>query len=448
MTEAGNDSIMLQAIIQNKPDDFYRQILNQIRDIILIMDNTGNIIDVNMVALDTYGYNREEMETMHVRALRSLHTQHSLHEQMQLAIQQGIIFETLHRRRDGSEFPVEVSWYSIPLTSGSVLCSIVRDISHCASVEEELQKEDLIVQQQNQLIQEQADIFYSLFSNMTEGVALHELLFNEQGEIYDYKIVNVNASFEVILGLQRQNIIGKLATVVYATKKAPYLEEYSQVVRTKTSLLMETYFAPMDKYFKISVTPWGKDGFATIFSDISELLHMQNALKAKNKELEVLAATDTLTGAWNRRYFEKAAVAEIEKYGKQGGGLLLIIFDIDRLKLINNQFGHQAGDRVLVEVTRRIRKSLLPGQTLARWGGDEFVVLLPNLLREEAISTAEFIRSLIGGQSFVQVGTVTLSMGIADLRTGGETLDAWFKRADDALYQAKECGRNRLCCAQ
>ena len=127
--------------------------------------------------------------------------------------------------------------------------------------------------------------FHSLYNNMLEGVALHELVYDDSGRAVDYRIVDLNPRFELILGIERDKFIGMLASVAYNTNPPPYLEEYSSVAQGGMPLHFETFFSPLNKHFEISVTPWGKNGFATIFSDISERKAAEAALKESNSLL-------------------------------------------------------------------------------------------------------------------------------------------------------------------
>ena len=165
------------------------------------------------------------------------------------------------------------------------------------------------------------------------------------------------------------------------------------------------------------------------------------ALTAANAELHRLATTDSLTGLWNRRQLETAAGAAIARAQRSPEPLSLILFDIDHFKSLNDRHGHQAGDRVLMEVARRVRGRLRQADMLARWGGEEFLALLPGCDAGAAERLAQALVALIGDEPFDAVGRVTGSFGVAELRPG-EGFDACVKRADKAMYRAKAAGRN------
>ena len=170
------------------------------------------------------------------------------------------------------------------------------------------------------------------------------------------------------------------------------------------------------------------------------------ALQSANGELQRLATTDRLTGTWNRAYFDEVAAQETARAARYGEPLSLLLFDVDHFKAINDTHGHLVGDQVLIELTRRVRDQLRAIDVLARWGGEEFVVMLPHCGAAEAEQVAEKLRARVQDPPFAQVGQVTSSFGVAAFRHS-DNLDTWLKRADEALYAAKAGGRNRVCVA-
>lgn len=171
------------------------------------------------------------------------------------------------------------------------------------------------------------------------------------------------------------------------------------------------------------------------------------ALRAANEELRRMATTDGLTGLANRRHFEHRAQAEIERVRRYGGTTSVIIIDIDHFKRINDIHGHLAGDAVLADLAARIRGATRTTDLPARWGGEDFVVLLPQADMAGARQVAEKLRARIAAAPFPGIGTVTVSLGAAE-RGRGEGLDPWLMRADAALYAAKAAGRDRVVLAK
>ncbi len=167
------------------------------------------------------------------------------------------------------------------------------------------------------------------------------------------------------------------------------------------------------------------------------------ALLNANAELSRMATTDPLTCIWNRRHFQQVADAEAAQARRYERPLSLLIFDIDHFKLINDHYGHQTGDQVLIELTQLVGRALRDADVLARWGGEEFVVIMPHCVAQEALLLAEKLRALVEGHPFAEVGTVTVSLGAVQYKCD-ETLDDWFMRVDLALYEAKSGGRNTV----
>lgn len=128
--------------------------------------------------------------------------------------------------------------------------------------------------------------FKTLFHEMAEGVALHELVFDEEKKPVDYRIVEVNPSYQVHTGIDVKNIRNELASVLYGTAQPPYLEEFSTVAINGTKYKFETYFEPLEKYFKISAVAIGTNRFATVFEDVSVQKKHEKELRDKNDELE------------------------------------------------------------------------------------------------------------------------------------------------------------------
>jgi PAS domain S-box-containing protein len=137
-----------------------------------------------------------------------------------------------------------------------------------------------------QKLRESEEKFGMLFSAMTEIVVLHDLVFDEMGEPIDYRITDCNKKFTEVLGLQKDEVIGKLATEIYRTETAPYFSEYIKVALTGEPINYTTYFAPMDKHFMVAVVSPRKNSFATITTDITELKQVQEEMTVKKNELE------------------------------------------------------------------------------------------------------------------------------------------------------------------
>ncbi len=176
---------------------------------------------------------------------------------------------------------------------------------------------------------------------------------------------------------------------------------------------------------------------------LHELQAAKEAAERANAELHRIATIDSLTGAWNRRHFENAAATARAQALRYQQPVCMMLFDIDHFKKVNDRYGHQVGDQVLIELTRLVSQVIRITDLLARWGGEEFVVIMSHCNESDAMQLAEKIRQVVAAHHFMQAGAVTISLGVAEFN-GSETLNNWFKRVDQALFQAKTDGRNRV----
>lgn len=161
------------------------------------------------------------------------------------------------------------------------------------------------------------------------------------------------------------------------------------------------------------------------------------------KQIELLSITDQLTGAYNRRKIEEVLSSEIEKFKRYNGPLALMMLDIDHFKLVNDTHGHQIGDTVLVKITNIINNTIRTTDVLGRWGGEEFILILPNANIESATILAQRIRQNIENFDFDIAGRQTASIGLC-LFLESDNQNSIIARIDKALYEAKENGRNQV----
>ena len=166
-------------------------------------------------------------------------------------------------------------------------------------------------------------------------------------------------------------------------------------------------------------------------------------LVEKNRELEVLSVTDRLTGLFNRRKLDEVLEEEMLRCRRYGAEFAVIVMDIDHFKHVNDSHGHPVGDGVLQAMARILRERTRDADALARFGGEEFVIVCRHATLEGAVDTAGRIRAAIAAHDFPGVGKVTASFGVAACCDGDST-ESLLARVDAALYRAKAAGRNRV----
>ncbi len=174
----------------------------------------------------------------------------------------------------------------------------------------------------------------------------------------------------------------------------------------------------------------------------SELHEINEQLNTKNSELERLSITDQLTGISNRRRLEEELSLTVSRCRRYGKKMSVVIFDVDNFKYVNDTFGHNIGDDVLVKLTSEVGTIVRKTDIFGRWGGEEFLVIIPEFA-DKADQIAEKLRQTMERINHPGVGTVTASLGVSSYQEG-DTVSSLISRADKALYQAKEKGRNRV----
>jgi diguanylate cyclase (GGDEF)-like protein len=171
-------------------------------------------------------------------------------------------------------------------------------------------------------------------------------------------------------------------------------------------------------------------GAVEIFNDNSR----QRAVRERARELATLAFLDPASQVANRRYLEQELFKQIEQHAKFGISFGIILADLDGLKNINDTYGHMAGDAALLTVAKTLSGCFRGSDVLGRWGGDEFLAILPGITKDILADNSERCRALLG---------VTISVGVA-MNAPGDSVKSLFDRADQNLYISKQSGRNRV----
>ena len=167
------------------------------------------------------------------------------------------------------------------------------------------------------------------------------------------------------------------------------------------------------------------------------------AKEQADERFRLLAKKDSLTGAWNRAYMQEMALQEMIRHKRYGHPVSLIMADIDHFKKINDRFGHLSGDEALREFARVVQSCIRSSDALGRWGGEEFLLILPNSALTNAVELAERIRCELAKHNFPDIHKITASFGVAVYQQG-EKWEHWLHRTDMALYRAKAMGRDRV----
>ena len=214
-------------------------------------------------------------------------------------------------------------------------------------------------------------------------------------------------------------------------------------IRTFVVLLFLIFSAYTERLLSIihNMTIELKEYHDRLEKTIDQLKTENNEHQHTAKKLEKLSITDPLTSIYNRRKFNELLTIEVERSNRYQTQLSIIMCDIDHFKKINDTYGHDTGDQALKTFSEKINENIREVDIFARWGGEEFIILMPNVSIEDAYAAAEKLRKIIATTEIEELEQITASFGVTSLQSG-ETTESLIKRADQAMYNAKNSGRN------
>ncbi len=267
----------------------------------------------------------------------------------------------------------------------------------------------------------------------------------------DGNIVDWNSGAERIFGYSKAEVCGQpLKQLLPARHQAGHVSGLERVkaggekhVIGRTVELEGLRKDGSELPLELSLAEWRAGDhlfFSAVVRDITER-------KRLKEELQQQASTDELTGIFNRRYFQHLVLGELKRANRLKRSLAVVLIDIDHFKHVNDTFGHAAGDQALLAFTRICRYNIREIDLFARFGGDEFALLLPEANFEQAYAVVDRIRKAVTTQPIDLDGklvSITISSGITNLSETEETFDKLLSQADQALYRAKEAGRNKV----
>lgn len=278
------------------------------------------------------------------------------------------------------------------------------------------------------------------------------------------RFIKVNKAFEQVLGYPIEELEGKNFTSLI------HIEDVPSTVKTLNKLRNQNAISKyvnrvrridgMYRYIEWHSQPNGKYIYAS-GRDITEAKKFEQTLSEKNKKLKeltrvleeknsllsTLAITDELTGLYNRHFLGQRIKKEMKNADMKNKSISMGILDIDHFKRVNDTYGHPVGDEVLKELSKVVNNEINHTDYLVRFGGEEFILVMPNTNRDEAYQLVEKIRKKIEIHEFPKVGHITVSFGVAEKELY-ELFYSWYDRMDKALYLAKQSGRNRTVVAK
>jgi len=416
--------------------------------IVSIADAAGRITYVNEKFLQVFQYSAEELLGQDFRILNSgVHPQGFFSELWQ-TITSGKVWhgEVCNRRKDGSYCWLETTVRPVLDADGKPCqyITIRTDITRVKEAEQILQrgKEELenLVNERTAELSEREELLGLITSSAHDAI----VMVDDNGMLTYW-----NEAADTIFGYTREEVIGRNFLALIVPPQSRYRETYEAGLKRLVTAegrnageAVELEIARKDgteSFVELSLSAvqirgrWHGIGIAR---DISDRKRAEEYLKRQ-------ATTDALTGIANRRLFDTFLETEMRRAARHHLPLAAMIVDIDHFKQVNDVYGHQVGDEVLVELTRLVSEQIREHDFFARWGGEEFVILSPNCDTENMRLMAEKLRAAVEVHAFPNISRVTCSFGLTEYLTGDSAGD-FIGRADAALYRAKENGRNRV----
>ena len=406
-------------------EEKYRTILETIEDGYYEVDLAGNFTFFNDSMCRIWGYSKEELMGMNNREYTSPETSKKIYETFNAVYKTGEptkIFDWELIKKDGSTIYVEISISLMRDPKGEPVGfrGILRDITERKRAEEALRESE---EKYRSLVEFTEDPVY---------------LINRQKEF-----LFLNETYLSRLGLPRDQVIGRRYGEFHSRKEGKeFAEHIEQVFTTGRFVQYEHRSRRDDRYFLRTLSPVKKpDGsietVTVIAKDITER-------KRAEEELEYMATHDSLTGLPNRTLFTDRLTMVLAQARRSQKHLAVMLLDLDYFKNVNDTLGHTVGDQLLRLVGNRLSEVLRKGDTVARIGGDEFLLLLPEIARiEDAIIIAEKILDAFHTAFFFgdHKLLISASIGIAIYPEDGDDADTLMKNADIAMYRVKDKGR-------
>ncbi|SDH69253.1 sensor domain-containing diguanylate cyclase [Roseospirillum parvum] len=392
-----------------------RAFFNLSRDFLMVLDDSARIIEVNTATVDGLGYPRGALIDRSAFSLipeaRRAEAAHTL-EAIMAGTCQECAFPLI--AADGRVIPCETRVTRGTWNGRPALFTTTRDLSELTFQREVFEK---TFRYNNTLM---------ILSEPETGrfVDVNQALLDTFGLSYQAAIGHTAVELGLLPDVERRQTVIQEALARHA--EAPPLE-VRHVDRHGAPFIGELRIVP--------IKGGDRDYLLCMINDVTEQRRLM-------RRLEHQATHDPLTGLFNRQHAQRVIDGEIRRAQRLVHPASLVMIDVDHFKRVNDRFGHPAGDQVLQEVAARLAERLRETDMLARWGGEEFLILLPGTDRDGARRLAETLRQAVGGAPFGEVGRVTLSLGVSALRPG-ESVSAWLSRVDVALYEAKHAGRDR-----
>lgn len=403
---------------------------------VYVSDPEGVFQYVNPGFCRITGYTESELVGSPVSILKSGEMPRSYYQGLWSTIRTGARWqeEITNRRKDGSLYTA----FQIitPVFSGDTIIAyagIQHDITDAKEMREKLSRSVLE--------------FDAIFSNTQDAIFLVSL----DGEAFRYQ--RLSRSHEILTGLSSDDVVGKTPTEVFGTGHGSIVRsEFQRCLESRAPITFEETItvAGEKKTLETKLSPIIENGVVVQLVGSSRDITKQ---KHFEEELRYLAEMDVLTNIPNRRKISDELDRELARAQRHGHALAVLLIDVDHFKRVNDELGHETGDAALRGIAATLQATLRPSDRVGRWGGEEFVVVLPETDHDGALIVAERVRAGIENARILLDRIITVSIGVSAMqpidtaKPGGlaHSPESLLRIADEELYRAKEEGRNRIC---
>ena len=255
----------------------------------------------------------------------------------------------------------------------------------------------------------------------------------------DAKITSVSQAFQELTGYKEEELIGKSHSIFRDPDTPDEFYQNMWNILDKN----EKFEGELKNFGKNKEVFWIKITIDPMFDDdnnkIGYASYRENI--TNTKKLEYISTHDTLTNLYNRAYFNDTIETKIKTAKRYGNEFSLILLDIDHFKKVNDTYGHNIGDEVLIQIAKILKNNIREDDMIARWGGEEFVILLSQTNLDGTYKLAEKLRVIIENSSIINEQKITASFGIGNYNKK-QTKTEFFEKVDNSLYKAKNNGRN------
>jgi diguanylate cyclase (GGDEF)-like protein/PAS domain S-box-containing protein len=405
----------------------FQTFINLSSDAIFILDDEGKLLEYSLQTQRYLDYSDEEMRNLNILDIDKDFQNIQEYKELisELNGNQTIFFERIHTRKDNSFYNAALTARKISLDGQEYIYSSARDITDEKIIQKKLQEfyenlEKLIETQDNIVILTNGkEIKFSNhkffdflgFENLEKFKEQHQCIcdfFIEDDRFFHLKKIAIN-----------DNWITKIME----------FEESKRIVSIIGKDLKQYIFS-------VNVNKFDEDNMIISFTDISQTIF-------ENIYLEEKILHDKLTNAYNREYFDRNYQKFIYECIENNTKLAVALLDIDYFKKVNDTYGHDVGDEVLIKFVEKIQNNLRKNDILIRWGGEEFILILQLESQKDLEKKLEHLRKVIEIEFFPKINNITCSIG-GTIYQDNENILKTIKRADEAVYKAKAAGRNKV----